>query len=160
MIVCNSGYCTCFWDKFLGYVLVPCCKLHDFNYAKQHIKRKEADNRLFNCLKKHSFLFLAGGMWLAVRLFGRYFWNKSKKREAMSKKNFGNAVLAKDELVEHFSDEANRYLYKLRDDNTLTAWMCCDFEIVDGGEVTLKGGCGDGICYDFESKKITIEKGN
>lgn len=159
MNFCDRGYCTCFWDKFLGYVLVPCCKLHDFNYEKQHISRKVADKRLFKCLKKHSFFLLAGAMWGAVRIFGRYFWNKSK-REKMKNKNVSNAILIKDELVEHFSDDRNHYLYKLRDDNTLTAWMCCDFEIIDGEEVILRGGCGEGICYNLENQKITLEKGN
>ena len=159
MKVCNRGYCTCFWDKVLGFSLVPCCKLHDFNYAKQHISREEADKRLFKCLKKHSFFLLAGLMWSGVRIFGRYFWNKSKKRKQMGK-NISNAIFDKDELVEHFSDESNHYHYKLMDDGTLIAWMCCDFEIINNEKVILRGGYGDGICYNLENQKITIEKGN
>lgn len=75
-------------------------------------------------------------------------------------KNISNAIFDKDELVEHFSDESNHYHYKLMDDGTLIAWMCCDFEIINNEKVILRGGYGDGICYNLENQKITIEKGN
>ena len=160
--LCTRGYCTCFWDKILNYVLIPCCKLHDFNYGKQHISRAEADKRLFNCLKKHSFFLLAGFMWLGVRTFGWYFWRKARKEKM---KNVSNAIMMEDELLAHFGEQTedgeyvNHYLYQKRDDNTLTAWMCCDFEVVGkGGDILFKGGCGDGICYDLEKYNVTLEK--
>jgi len=71
-----------------------------------------------------------------------------------------NAVLFIEELVEHFANDANHHLYKKNDDESLTCWMCSDFEIVDSGEVILKGVCGDGITYDLENGNLEIEKGN
>lgn len=73
-----------------------------------------------------------------------------------------NAIMYEDELLEHFSDETNHYLYKKRDDNTLVCWMCCDFELirtVDGAGVIDRGGCGDGVVYDLTNKTISIERG-
>jgi len=75
----------------------------------------------------------------------------------MSKKK-SNAILHKQELLEHFANEANCYLYKKKDDGSLVCCMCCDFEIVDADDTIERGSCGDAIVYDLESKQITIEK--
>jgi hypothetical protein len=163
MNFCNSGHCTCFPDTVLGIRHSACCRLHDFNYEKQHISRWTADKRFFKCLKKHTFFLLAILMWSGVRAFGWFWWMKSKRSKKKMSKKVSNAILHEDELKEHFSDEANHHLYKKRDDNTLVCWMCCDFEVVrtiDGAGVIDRGGCGDGIVYDLNKKTITIEKGN
>ena len=162
MKLCNRGYCTCFWDKFLGYVLVPCCKLHDFNYAKQKVKRAEADKRFFKCLKKHSFFLLAGSMWLAVRLFGWYFWNKAK-REKMKTKS--NAILFYDEMMDWFIEaSSNNYedLGKMDGNIFHVTPFVCDFEVVNkDGEIILRGVRGQGLGYDMITRTLKIiEKGN
>lgn len=83
----------------------------------------------------------------------------------MSDKKVSNAILYQDELKDHFGETnengeyLNHYLYQVRDDNTLVCWMCCDFEIVDGNEILLRGSCGDGIVYDLKTKTISIERG-
>ena len=73
-------------------------------------------------------------------------------------KTVGNAILYQDELKEHFEDESNHYLYKVRDDGTVACYMCCDFQIVADGQVIGYGNCGDAIVYDTKTKEITIER--
>ncbi len=77
--ICNAGYCTCFPDAILNSKHGACCKLHDFNYSKQHITRLTADKRLFKCLRKNTYFFIAIVMFLGVRTFGSFFWIKAKK---------------------------------------------------------------------------------
>ena len=55
-----------------------CCYLHDLNYIRQKITRKEADKRLLSCVKERCKV-VAYIMYAGVRLFGWYFWNKNKK---------------------------------------------------------------------------------
>jgi len=75
----------------------------------------------------------------------------------MSKKS--NAVLDANELLDHFGDESNHYLYKKQDDGTIVAWMCCDFEWADDEGHITRGGCGDGINYNPKTKSISIQRG-
>ncbi|MFT7880814.1 MAG: hypothetical protein ABXS91_10520 [Sulfurimonas sp.] len=72
----------------------------------------------------------------------------------MSQKMVSNAILSLDEIVEHFNDKTNHCLYKKNDDGTITAYMCCDWEIVDAGEIILNGECGSGINFNPKTKKI------
>ena len=84
-------------------------------------------------------------------------------KEALMHKQRSNAILYEDELLEHFKDANNHYLYQTRDDRTVVCWMPTDFEIVrsagEGGRID-RGGCGDGICYSLDTQLITIERGN
>ena len=78
--LCERGQnCTCFVDKIGKYYHGDCCKLHDFNYQKQHITRAKADKKFFNCLRKKTDDIIAFLMYLGVRSFGWIFWNKAKK---------------------------------------------------------------------------------
>jgi len=72
---CDIGVCTCFWDVLFGKDHSACCTLHDYNYAKQKITRKEADKRFLKCLRKKTFTVLAFAMFGAVRMFGWWRWN-------------------------------------------------------------------------------------
>ena len=80
MSICERGqHCTCFIDKIGKYYHGMCCQLHDYNYVRQHISRKEADKRLLKCLKKNTYKPIAYSMYYAVRTFGFIFWNRAKR---------------------------------------------------------------------------------
>jgi hypothetical protein len=64
------------------------------------------------------------------------------------------AVLELNELIEHLSNEDNHYLYKKEDDNSITCYMCCDFDVVDCNEFLFSGVCGSGVNYNFDNKEI------
>jgi len=76
---CNRGYCTCFWDNFKGFILTPCCKLHDASYTRQRVSRWKADAKFYNCLKKHANKTIAVSMWFGVRVAGWHFWKKAQR---------------------------------------------------------------------------------
>lgn len=61
------------------------------------------------------------------------------------------AILTTQELLQHFGDESNHYLYSPQDDGTLIAWMNCPF-LVDNEQ----GTCGEGICYDPRTREIAL----
>lgn len=67
--------CTLFPD----YNWDECCKFHDYQYLSKKVSRKEADKILYNCVKNKS-KTIAYVMYAGVRLFGWYFWNKSKRK--------------------------------------------------------------------------------
>lgn len=152
----SNNNCTCFPDIILEINHSVCCKLHDFNYGKQHISRWTADKRFFKCLKKKTYLLVAVLMWLGVRAFGWYWWNKSKRSKSMT--DISTAILYADELTEHLEDVSNHRFYQRRNDDSITVWMCCDFEIVDSNIGVVRGGCGDGINYNLIDKSISIER--
>lgn len=56
-----------------------CCRHHDVAYAKQTVSRKEADKMLYNCVKSKCKV-IAPIMYIGVRMFGLYFWNKAKDK--------------------------------------------------------------------------------
>lgn len=88
---CNKNHSTCFIDKCCGKYWGQCAILHDFNYDKQKISRSEADKRFYKCLKKNSYKVIVMIMYIGVRLFGWYFWNKAKKgKNAMGKSGLMN----------------------------------------------------------------------
>lgn len=66
--------CTLFpdgtWSK--------CCDLHDYQYLTQKVSRKQADKILYDCVKSKCKV-IAHIMYIGVRMFGWYFWNKNKK---------------------------------------------------------------------------------
>ena len=72
------------------------------------------------------------------------------------------AILNEKELIEHFSDETNKYLYKVEDDGTITCNMCCEFEVHDNAdedilsdETFIFGGkCGEGINFNPITKEL------
>lgn len=54
-----------------------CCRDHDLNYSPGTVlTRKEADWIFYQCIKQHH-PYLAGLMYLAVRVFGWRFYNKT-----------------------------------------------------------------------------------
>ena len=56
-----------------------CCKQHDVDYERQVVSRKEADKKLFICVKSKCKI-VAPIMYIGVRVFGWYFWNKAKEK--------------------------------------------------------------------------------
>lgn len=74
----------------------------------------------------------------------------------MSKKDkrVSNAIFLKDEIVEHLGDKENHHLYK-KNNGTVTANMCCDWEVVDADEIILKGECGSGISLNLVTKQLS-----
>lgn len=78
---CHKNNSTCFIDRFtiLGktYDWSSCARYHDVAYVKQDISRKEADKKLYNCVKEKCKV-VAPIMYIGVRVFGWYFWNKAK----------------------------------------------------------------------------------
>lgn len=58
------------------------------------------------------------------------------------------AVLEVSELKAHLADESNSYLYKKEDDDSITCYMCCDFDVIDCSEIVFSGSCGNGINYN------------
>lgn len=153
--ICESGHCTCFVDQIGTRDHSSCCKLHDFNYGKQKVTRKIADHRFLKCMKKRSYYLVSYGAFTAVRLFGWYRWNQSNKGGKMAKK-VSNAILDHSELMEHFGDELNHYLYK-KEGSCLFCSMCCDFEILKDGDIK-RGERGESIVYDLSNKTISIER--
>jgi len=158
MKFCNRGHCTCFFDKVWKWILTPCCKLHDFNYKKQHIRRVVADRRFYKCLSKHSPFLLAGMMWFAVRTFGWHFWNKEKRKNMGNKKS--NAILDHDEMMAWYNDPENHYLGEIEDNIFHITPFVCDFEVVQDGNVLLRGVAGQGLGYDMIARKLLITGGN
>lgn len=153
MKLCNKSYCTCFWDKFLNYNLVPCCKLHDFNYGKQHIERNEADKYFYKCLKKQTFFLLALTMYGVVRTFGWYRWNKA------TRKNIRYFILNYAEMEEWYSNSDNHYLGELDGDIFHVTPFVCDFQLVRDKEIVLKGVAGQGLGYDLRARTFIIMEG-
>jgi hypothetical protein len=50
-----------------------CCKNHDIDYKNKIISRKEADNRMKDCIKNTGHPFIAQLYYIGVRLFGWIF---------------------------------------------------------------------------------------
>jgi len=74
------------------------------------------------------------------------------------------ATLCVVELSRWFDDETNHYLVRKEDDDSLTCWMCCEWEIIskkDDGEVKVlhSGKCGTGVNYHPETKIFSVNDG-
>lgn len=54
-----------------------CCALHDRRYENKRLTRYQADKLLFRCVNRKSNIKMAIVMFLGVRLFGWFFYNKS-----------------------------------------------------------------------------------
>jgi hypothetical protein len=66
--------CTLFPDRNWK----ECCAKHDIDYVEQKITRLESDRKLLACVKDKC-KAVAYVMYLGVRCFGWWFWNKSKR---------------------------------------------------------------------------------
>jgi len=74
------------------------------------------------------------------------------------------AILFESQLVEHFADTSNSYLYKVEDDGTITCNMCSDFEIhkceehddeiLSDETLLFEGSCGEGINFNPITKQL------
>lgn len=75
-----SDGCTCAPD----FDFVKCCIIHDEDYwrASTEKERKLADDSLYYCIKSYGieknnkllYAAIAYVYWIAVRVFGRFFW--------------------------------------------------------------------------------------
>ena len=53
-----------------------CCHQHDRMYGRKTVSRWVADKLLYKCVRKKSNIVVASIMFIGVRLFGWYFYNK------------------------------------------------------------------------------------
>jgi len=70
----KKDYCTLFFEKLNDYDISGCCKIHDDDYEKQSISRKEADRDLRLCVNTVSKSTVGNIMYLGVRIAGWIFW--------------------------------------------------------------------------------------
>lgn len=68
-----KDYCT-FWIEGNW---TECCSLHDRRYENRRLTRKQADELLFRCVKRKSNRVMASIMYIGVRAFGWYWYDKS-----------------------------------------------------------------------------------
>ena len=78
----QTDYCTMFPDKIFSWDISYCCKAHDLAYTLQ-APRREADLELFKCVSDSQpylafpALMLGCIVYVGVRAFGKYFYNKA-----------------------------------------------------------------------------------
>ena len=56
-----------------------CCEEHDLSYQFGATSRKRADKTLRKCITSKNHEYLAWIYWVAVRIFGRFYYNKKNK---------------------------------------------------------------------------------
>jgi hypothetical protein len=82
---CNKNKCTCFFDKLFSKNWGECCSAHDTDYIynPDNITKYEADDKLYECLKKHTWGWMAWIMWLAVAYspIAKNYWKKYRSRD-------------------------------------------------------------------------------
>jgi hypothetical protein len=84
----ESDGCTCVPDLNLS----DCCRQHDYDYySEKHCyrNRKEADKRMYRCVKSKGRPFIAILYYLGLRLFGWLFFytHSTKIKEFREKYN-------------------------------------------------------------------------
>ena len=75
---CNKNYSTCWFDRCCGDDWGVCSKKHDKRYANKRLTRYQADILHYRCVKRKSNIVMASLMFMGVRSFGWYFYEKAK----------------------------------------------------------------------------------
>jgi len=70
-------YCTLWLDRLWHWDWSECCRLHDIAYA-QLVDKDAADWALAVCVDKAAPIALAIVMLIGLRLFGRFFYPRTK----------------------------------------------------------------------------------
>ena len=76
--------CTMAPDIIFGVDLRVACRIHDYRYSQAENRghRQKADREFYwNIIKAGGSHRLAFTYWVAVRMFGWYFYNRKIKRE-------------------------------------------------------------------------------
>lgn len=90
-----QDHCTLWPDRLGGFDWAACCAAHDVDYAEQ-VDRLLADDRLWSCVTQSlpavaadnplltaacaaATAAIAGVMWVAVRIFGKRFYDRSAR---------------------------------------------------------------------------------
>jgi len=80
---CNKNKCTCWFDRLFDKDWGECCAIHDRDYIYniQNLTKKEADKKFYNCLKKHTWQWMAWIMYIAVSYspIAKFYWKKYRK---------------------------------------------------------------------------------
>ncbi len=77
---CNKrAHSTCWFDRCCGFDWSTCSKNHDRRYANTRLTRYQADKLLFRCVRCKSSIVMASIMFLGVRTFGWYQYNKIQR---------------------------------------------------------------------------------
>ena len=61
-----------------NFKFLDCCLLHDYYYVTNEISRREADKKLYDCIKNEGYPILAWIYWLGVRLLGKDAYESDK----------------------------------------------------------------------------------
>jgi len=70
----KGNFCTLAPDRIFNYELSGACYIHDVHYMEKNVSRLEADIQLRENLKAVSNSFIAWVYYLAVRLFGSFYY--------------------------------------------------------------------------------------
>jgi hypothetical protein len=72
----NTGYCTLWWDGVWG----KCCEIHDLAYSVG-LDKLQADIDLGLCVAQTGNIGIGILMFIAVAIFGVFFYPWSKKKD-------------------------------------------------------------------------------
>jgi hypothetical protein len=88
MTWCERGQrCSCWFDGWFGKDWSSACKLHDWRYMTSYgfgWTRKQADAELRKNVAKAGAPVMAWVIYVGVRLFGWYFWDKNAHKRVLN----------------------------------------------------------------------------